>query len=318
MDITKQIKHWIIIAVTLVLLHQISFAQGCCSVSSPSIGITEQGVNKKGQIFLGVLYDYSKVSQPYLETKKTNDPENRATTIQKANLQIAYGLTQRLSVNLITGFQRNSRMLSLTGFDNRVVPLELFAQGIGDAILLGKYALQPLDIVTRREITFGAGMKIPTGSYKKEQDNTLLPIDLQPGTGSFSGIITAYLYQAISTLPVAVFGNTLFQLNGRNTEGYHVGNELNYSLGLIHQNCVTASTDLFLQIKGRYAQKDQLNDRILQATGGQWLYAVPGANIRLFKSISTTFSANIPIYRNVNGLQVTPTYGLSGLLAYSF
>ena len=199
----------------------------------------------------------------------------------------------------------------------------LRTRGIGDAVLLVKYNIVPLNIVSQREIAIGAGPKIPLGKSRLSSEGILLPADMQPGTGAWDGILWAYAYQGfLPTIPINVFATASYRLTGTNDrfaaasqEGYKFGNEFIATLGTSYRT--DWPFDLSFQIRYRSVAADRFSSSEVPNTGGKWIYFLPGLNVNLFDELSLRFSGQIPVHRKLEGTQLTTSYTLSLSLFYS-
>ena len=76
-----------------------------------------------------------------------------------------------------------------------------------------------------------------------------------------------------------------------------------------------AITNPSLSFKYRNAKQDEIGGFQLENTGGNWVSIIPNFSINLKPNIILSIKAEIPIYSNVDGTQLTPTYRLTtGLL----
>jgi len=135
-----------------------------------------------------------------------------------------------------------------------------------------------------------------------------LSLDLQPGTGSWDGLLWAYFYQGLPLKGLSLFGSTTFRYPTENSDGYRLGSELSYYLGTSHR--YYQFLDLLAQIRGRLAGRDRHSGRKLSSTGGHWIYLVLGGNLNVTRSLSIQAYGQFPVYQNVNGIQLTPSYSL--------
>ena len=70
-----------------------------------------------------------------------------------------------------------------------------------------------------------------------------------------------------------------------------------------------------LSFKYRNAQLDQIGGFDLDNTGGNWISIIPNFSIDITPSFAFSTKAELPIYNNVDGTQLTPTYRITtGLL----
>lgn len=180
--------------------------------------------------------------------------------------------------------------------------------GIGDISLLGFYNLvQEKDDLKSiyQKLQIGAGVKLPTGRYDKENNNSVNP-SFQLGTGSWDyTIATEY------TLQKKKYGlnlNTNYIFKTENNKNYQFGNQFNYSVNLFYNT----------QIKNIVAipQAGILGE--VYATNKEWGIEVPKTSgdilfykmgIELgFKKFSFGTNIMLPITQNLTGKQVEARY----------
>ena len=266
---------------------------------------------------MGLSYGYTNISKAIQETKKVTDPENRITDIQITNFEAAYDITNRFRLNLTASVVAKTRTIALRDIDNQPLAAKFSSAGMGDISIVGHYAIETFSFIRGREITIGAGVKFPTGSTNKLQNNARLPIDLQPGTGSYGAILNGSYFQGSAPNRLSYFANATILVNGQNPDGYKIGHELIYSFGIGRDALLPFAVGIFVELKGRYATEDHFNDRLLPSTGGSLVYLAPDIIIRRFKRLSAILAIDVPIFQRVNGLQVTPAIGFSALLVYA-
>lgn len=192
-------------------------------------------------------------------------------------------------------------------------------RGFGDVKVIGRYqGFTP-------QCNFGVlyGVKLPTGSYTETGTSTdptapgSVPIDrgLQPGTGTTDAIVGAYYSSGISQ-DWDYFTQALFQraLNSRNQ--YKPGDGLNLNLGLRYAGFSAVSP--LLQLNYRYVRHDEGANADQISTGGTLLYLSPGISASISARISVYGFYQVPVYQDVNGVQLAPRYTASVGVRYSF
>jgi hypothetical protein len=176
------------------------------------------------------------------------------------------------------------------------------SDGLGDAELLTLVKLHEFPLGARAALlSLVGGTRIPTGANRlKDATGARLDQHLQPGTGAWSGIAGADL-----TLPLAAGRldfNASYRVNAENSEHYRYGNAFLYNAGLARR--VRNALELSLQLNGRLAQEDRLEDRTLgQNTGGSVLYASPTARWFAGSGVMLEAGAQFPIASALNGEQ---------------
>ncbi|GEM_PF-1010465 len=104
-------------------------------------------------------------------------------------------------------------------------------------------------------------------------------------------------------------------------DGQQLGDYYAYTLDADYVTCwerLRTSAKILLIVRSQ----DKVNGAAYLSSGGEWLYVVPGATLRLFDLFSSPLflrtEIELPLYRNVNGTQVVSGYNLRAGLSYSF
>lgn len=182
------------------------------------------------------------------------------------------------------------------------------ASGLGDVRVIGRY----FGFTENRNFGVQFGLKLPTG--KKNQfsdDGSGIAVDpgLQLGTGTTDLILGAYYFDRLSD-NWGYFTQGTFQaaLNHSTMDAgsYKPGNNLNFSIGARYSG-FSAFTPM-VQINGRYAKRDSGDAADTFSTGGTLVYLTVGAIVPVTSNIATYANLQLPVYQNVNGIQLTPKY----------
>jgi len=319
----RNMKNYLLLLVILLLsgisVRHIVYAQACCSSGTPLLSTMELPGTPAGQWQFAVTYNYNYLDDVVAGTQQLGDSQRRRIS-QSILLEISYGLTSRLSVStMITGIQQERRVRSaLPGTSGE----RTRARGIGDGIVLLKYTLHPQTIQDQRELSVGVGPKIPLGSSQLKNNNILLPADLQPGSGAWDMVFWAYGFKGfVPRSPISLFSTITFRLTGTNERfgtgngGYSFGDEFQASIGAGYRT--DTPFDASFLIRYRTTKRDRFDGDYVPNTGGHWIYAVPSLNIKLFDAIQMRIEGQIPVYRNLNGTQLTTTFTSSFSIFYT-
>lgn len=299
--------------ITLFQVNMLSFAQGCCSSGAPLLGSMELGTTTAGLWQIGISYRFNTLNDIYLGSRSQNDNFRQRKTKSMA-AEINYGLGKNFTLNLLLTFVQQERKIQ-PGY---VGGMEDFVsiRGLSDIILMLKYSLLAPNLISQRELSFGLGTKFPTGSENETRNNILVSYDLQPGTGATDGILWGYFFQGFLPKRYLLSGVASYRFTGTNDLNYRFGNEFVGSLGVNYR--ISNHLNLTGQLRYRSTTPDKFLKLGIPNTGGEWLYYVPGINIPLGKSLTLRTAIEIPVYRNLRGIQLTTTYALSFSAFYSF
>jgi hypothetical protein len=190
--------------------------------------------------------------------------------------------------------------------------------GLGDVRVLGRY------FGFSEQHNFGVqfGLKLPTGDKNQfSNSGSAQPVDpgLQRGTGTTDLIVGAYYFDNLSA-NWDYFTQASFQtaLNYSNMAGgtYQPGTSVNLNAGVRYQGFEKVIPTL--QINIRHATIDAGTAADTFATGGTLVYLTPGAIVRLTEKASAYVNVQLPLYQNVNGIQLAPKFILSAGARFSF
>lgn len=305
--------------VLLILLHpgrSCSHAQGCCTAGASSLGGFETGVLPYKTLTLALNYQYNSLTSAYEGNQMVDDPLRRTATVSYVTMQMEYGLQPRLSLLASLYFSDKVREITVqsgqgTGVFTETV--EFRGSGLGDMTLLAKYRLSG-SITEPFGLSMGGGMTLPTGSYTEEQDGSQLSIDLQPGTGALSALAWTHAGYRWAEIGLGVYVSGMYRYATANPDGYRLGDEITTGLGAEKGVGEFFTTSLYL--RSRFALEDYADGRFLNGTGGTFhdlmasvTYADGPSTFRLF--------GQVPLYRNVRGIQVTTAYLLGAEYRYS-
>jgi len=287
-------------------------AQTCSCGGAPLLGALEIAATPVGSWQLGLTYEYNDISDVVSGSRRLeNDGPRQAT--HSALFEITHGLTRSVSATgLLTLIQKERK----TGE-------RLLTRGIGDGLVLVKYNVMLPVAFRQREMAVGVGVKIPFGPSRLTLSNgALIPADMQPGSGTWDGILWGHAAQGFLKVPVHVFVTSSYRLTGidqrygTGRKRYHFGNELMASFGIGYRT--GELFDYTLMIRFRSTAADRFGDADLPNTGGKWVYLVPGLNVKLWNDLSIRLSGQLPVYRDLNGaIQLTTKYTASLSMYYN-
>lgn len=181
-------------------------------------------------------------------------------------MEINYGLTSNFSFTALFSYIQQSRTIST--FSN--LTKKLTASGIGDIVLLSKYSLMGFNIFDRQELSVGIGLKVPIGNSSIKNNGILIPVDMQPGTGSWDTFFGGYYSKGGLLLSdLTILSSLSYRLNGSNnrfknsTTGYSFGNEF---IGLFGFNYpINSILDFTLMARFRNTREDTFGNDLIPA-----------------------------------------------------
>ena len=172
--------------------------------------------------------------------------------------------------------------------------------GIGDVRAAGRYQLE------YRGMTIGAhgGLKLPMGKHDGANDaGERAERSLQLGTGSTDVFVGLFAKGQISDTPLKWFAQTQWQHAIATKDEFLPGDEIIFDLGLSY--AITRSLNGHLQMNMRYKLHDAGANAEPEESGGKYCYAAPGISYLFDNGVQIFGYIQIPIYQNVNGIQLT-------------
>ncbi len=293
--------------ILLLTLNNLSYSQTCCSGGVPLSANIGLPASEKGSWQFSLSYDYNQ-----LKTLKSGSTELvdklRERLTQSILFETGYTFNKRFSVDLFLSYVRQERhIFSPLGTNSTIT------NGVGDGVLLIKYnffAEKP-----KTTALIGVGPKIPIGATNKTSENGIaLPADLQPGSGAWDAVFWGTFSQSLGFRPsMSISVTSTYRATGANPDylgsiEYEFGNDLQIITGIADRFVIGSSIwDPSISIRYRKAERDINNGVEIDATGGEWVFLVPGLKYSFSPDLSVNASVEIPLYSFVNNTQLTPT-----------
>ncbi len=176
--------------------------------------------------------------------------------------------------------------------------------GLGDVQVIGRYRYFA-DKVSNAGIRFG--VKLPTGSIHKSNDEEDAERTLQPGTGSIDSIIGAYYNYHTGNL--GWFAQVMWQQSVHARDNFKLGRKLSADVGLSYS--ATPDLSLMLQVNLQHQSKNSGSNAEPADSGGESLNLSPGFSYRLAGNTQIYGFVQKPIYQYVNGAQLTADWSIA-------
>ena len=318
-------------------------AMACASCGcSLNTDVGTQGMGMAGGWTLDVRYDTLNQNKLWSGTKSISQSavnaanpraevenftqNNYLTASLDYNDAEAWGVTAILPYIMRTHSTFGSGDGSLDGAANASNPSSngylSQASGVGDMKIIGRY----FGFAEQKDWGFQLGLKLPTGSNSQTVVNNggaLQGVDpgLQLGTGSTDVILGVYQFGYIpNTENWGYFANiqyqatikptdvpvTIAQLNTPGVSSYRPGNAANLNLGLNYQGFERLVPTLQVNMLNKKVDSGTAADTL--STGGVLAYLTPGALYNLTDQTQLYANVQLPIYQNVNGYQLVPSF----------
>lgn len=294
------------LAILLCVL-TLSFGQNanaqCCAAGNPNSGGSASGMTKNAySISSSYVHSFSdsyfQGNSPY-EFDYLNN-----TKFDFSLLTFNYGLSNKLSLSTEIGYFIDKSM------EYSFIDATRKAGGLGDAALalnyhLDSYKEQYLNVFTSLKLT------VPVGEFDQMDGNIILPIDIQPSAGSFRMQSSFRIHKgffgskfSLSTLWSAEFAQ---RINTERTD-YKYGNLYNCIFQIGHKTNSKLNSGLSVILLHR--EKAGNFGAVMNSTGGSFVSLQPSVGYQIQDDLSINSSIDLPVYRNVNGIQMVNKYQL--------
>lgn len=314
----------------------IGLTQGCCSggSGSPIAGGASQGVLLDRQMEIASNFQYL-YSNKFLAGDKDTAPLFQNYNSKYIYSKIGYGFTKDLTVSLEAGYCLNRTQ---TEFYDTVLneTKKIESSGIADLIIFPKYDILNTTSECRRvEITIGLGYKIPLGKHNDstltythpntgQQIFTTSPPLVQPTNGSQDIIFYTFFFRGFPQNDFRVFANTLYIKKGWNSLGQKFGDYA--SMAVFAGKMFFEKLGLTLQLKAEHIGKLRAAENAdllafynvdINSTGSKKVSFIPQLSY-CHNDLTIYALPDIPLYENVNGVQIASQYQFTLGISYRF
>lgn len=303
-------KRFIFFALAFLLLPCITRAQ-CCSAGNPLSSDLLQESVQKNSLRIITQFKHSYSDQYFTEDHPIHVPQIRFSRFNFSSFQLVCGISNRLNIQGELGyFFDKSQSIDIQGITL------LSAHGIGDLGLSMKYRIIK-ETRKKHQINATVGVKFPVGAFDQEMDGITLPLSLQPSNGAmkYTGSLfyayqkpnSNYRFHWISTMEISSV------IESKNFY-YKYGNLLTNSISASY----TFHRKINMGIQTRYEYRNhdtREKEQIVASTGSHVVYAAPFFQFILPWKMEAFLQADYPVYKKVNGSQLTNKYSLNFSLA---
>jgi hypothetical protein len=301
------------------------------SCGSASCPLNHDRMFRAGLLTLSFSYEW--IDQNQLHLGKTlsfvgavpEEHDEVSTMNKRAVMTFGYGLSDAIALQVILPYVQREHTHIAREENGDVVESWDFG-GFGDAVVMGQAGILMPDDGFEPSLTASAGVKLPTGETGlANADGERAEVTIQPGSGSVDVLLGLHYRQDMITVPMfdgqysslPVIASATYRLNGKGTDDYRAGNGFMIHLGTGYRFLTAAS--LLFQLNGTFEGQADIGSTHEQAenTGGTWIFASPGLEVSIFDAFTAFGYVQLPVYRDVNGLQQTAKYNLQFGLTYS-
>lgn len=187
--------------------------------------------------------------------------------------------------------------------------------GVGDIRLLARH--QRPGRHPHSTFAVNLGLKLPSGRYDAANaGGDIAERSLQLGTGTTDAIATLYCGRAFIERKLDFFGQLGAQYALDEREGYRPGERWTLDFGMRYG--LTLKLDALAQLNILWIGRDQGAEAEPDSTGGRYVFLNPGVSANISRSWQAYALVQLPLYQYVNGVQLTPDYGIVVGTAHRF
>jgi hypothetical protein len=305
-------------------------AQASCGSASCPLDTRSSFVSGKGLVRLGYEFEFIDQDQPRIGRHKarvgeiTGHHDEQRTINRIQRFTGSWGVTDRLSLDLgLPLVSRSHRHIH--NHHGTPIPQGWDFTGLGDLSVQTRYAFFKPDESRHPTVSVILGAEFPTGQDEEHNDaGDHAEPGITPGSGSYDGIIGLASLQhfSVPTLTteyalMPLFVSLTFKANGEGHDDYRLGSQLSANMGTTYP--VYSWLGLIGQLNFLLKGKDDagLTHEEVEKTGGEYLYASPGVQLR-WGSWEWSSVIQIPVRQRVNNIQLTSDYNVLSSLHYKF
>ena len=306
---------WIITLLIPLFLSDPAFSQ-CCAAGNPVGGDGSQDAVKKNQLSVFAAYRHS-YSRDYFHHSQKEDIQNiEKSYYDYGSLSFSYGINWRFTLHTEMGYYFDKiQVVNLTGGQEVIK-----AKGIGDLSVTMRYSLLPRKIVNENRLILSLGGRFPVGQFNEVQDGVKIPVALQPSSGALKLNSALFFFHKKLDAMLGWSAFAMFEWSRQINEGlivYQYGNLLLLEATAFYP--VKPSFVISLSSRAEFRARDKKeNDMEIESTGGMVLYIKPQIQVELVDDLYLLTFAEMPVYKYVNGYQLTNLFAFQVGLRKTF
>ena len=187
---------------------------------------------------------------------------------------------------------------------------QVTSSGLGDLSLVSVYRFYRRDVPrATTQFSIIGGVKAPTGSTSRRDRNApaltgtaskRVPRPLQPGSGSWDGIVGITGFQNLDRL--SFYGSVQGKINSED-DNFRFGNKLHYDFTVDYVTLAERNLFFVLELNGVHAWRNKENGTKVRNSGGHLLHISPGIEYLPLPYLILESSVQIPIVQDLNGRQ---------------
>ena len=184
---------------------------------------------------------------------------------------------------------------------------------IGDMRVMARRRLTSREDPTSHVLATSAvslGVKLPTGQTNvRNAEGELAERSLQPGSGTTDFVAGASYSVALPDRDLSWFVQGLTQLPMNERDEYRPGHRFNVDLGGRYD--ANERLGVLLQLNALFKARDRGADAEPEDTGGKFLFLSPGVSYAFSRQLQAYAFIQLPLYQDVNGLQLVARHAIA-------
>lgn len=305
---------FILFLVLHVTLGNNTFGQ-CCSAGNPVGGDGSNDGLSKNELRIFASYKYSLSKDYFHHDSRIDLPYIEKSYFDYNNLSLTYGLSPRFSLHSELGyFIDKTQDLNI---NNKYEIIN--SHGLGDLSFSTRYiAFKTVKPVS--QLVFSAGVRIPVGAFSEEIDGVTIPISLQPSSGALKYNAGAFYSRKRVEHKFGWNSFAIFELSQTIKKGYLIYQYGNYfQLAFAGTYAMSDKITVVANTKMEWRGKDTRESGIkIESTGSKVILINPQFIFNLKNRWGIITSADFPIYKYVNGSQLTNKFSVQIGIRKSF
>lgn len=213
--------------------------------------------------------EHSITGADFYHEKTVQDFEKQATL----DLRFNFAIKEKWNIGgIVPGTNSKVYFAKLYSDFQPVKDSMITTQGLGDILVFTDYVFSYKQKKIRLFIKPGVAIKLPTGKSNFGNKDILYPHEVQPGTGTFDGILRLSTNFRRNNYGVELIAN--YRFNSKSKHQYKFGNSLNVFCNPYYVFEINDKLSLIPKLGAylEWSSKDKVNSIFENNTGGRTLY----------------------------------------------
>lgn len=299
------------LSVLIILIINVDCLAQCCSPGNPVGGTANLSIVPKHTLRVNTYFRHGYSDTYYEGSAKSDFQFVDNASYNYMGTILTYGLFKKLNVEAELGYYFNKTQ----HYDLNTAVYSLEGFGLKEGVLSLKYNIYK-HVGKEVEFTGALGTKIPFSRKPLERNNVELPIDVQPSGMAFGIVAQTFLYKGFIANGLHLFLLNRYEKSFESPQQYQYG-QVFYTSVFVSKSLNT-QWSLILQIRDEWRDADKRLGQLVPSSGGNVLFIAPQLNYNILQKWNISILADIPVYRQYNGTQLSPKYAFSILVSKEF